>query len=151
MKKLGLLSVILLCLLVCWCGNKNNEENMLSKQDIFENNLKCQELSWQLSQKYVEREYPYEIKEIFYSPIENECLAVLYNDFYGGSWYAYTIVSAFWEKQWYFSYNYEYLETAILSDFSWIKCYGEEEGCWIQNLDEMEDAFQKELNRLKGN
>ena len=148
-KKRLIWSVIIFVFIFIVIYLVSTKNTKISNKEIFENNLECQKFSWELNQKYVEREYPYEIKEIFYSPTKNECLAVLYNNFYSGEWYAYTIVSVLWEEQAYFSYNYTYWEASILSDFSWKKCYWEEKSCQITNPGDLENSFNEELKWLK--
>ena len=164
-----LLVIVLVLWLFCWLYFGKN------KQDNFENDLKCQEklddYSKELKAKW------YTNISVFYSPIENSCLWTfqsynLYDNETRYNSYSYTIEKlsdlhkyAYFDISYYYSWNDLIGIKHITDNFTDKECSdidyrvyerSEEDKEYYNNtkrckFDNIEEAYQEELEYLKGN
>ena len=140
----------------------------ISKQEIFDNDLKCQEYLDKLKSERTSIEEEgykkfYLSYSIFYSPITNSCLWALeaheifnYDDYEYSSEVSNVIVSVFWWESAWFTVRY---------NKDWSKyCYGTSKFPWAdetwynmfmcndgKNPELADKAWNEEINRLKWN
>ena len=172
MKKLWLLSLFLIGLFLYWCWD-NTEKNKMSEQEIFDNNLKCQEymdkLKWDRYSSeedgYKDSIYEY---SVFYSPITNSCLWAFiereinnWDDFEYSTEVSNRIVSLFWwESAWFtVRYNRDWSKYCYwATEFPWADdgnlWYNHAWWFWCndgENPELADKAWEEEINRLKWN
>ena len=177
MKKLHviLLLILVLALWILWWiyfGKNSGWLNWVSKQEIFENDLKCQE---KLDEYRNELEaHWYTDIFVFYSPIENSCLWTfksykLYDNAVQYNWYSYTIKNlsnlhrnVIFSVFSYYSWDALIKINSMTNTFNGTECsdidyrdyeifkdyYDGIERC---KFDDAREAYQKELEYLKWN
>lgn len=149
MKKVIIIFLILWLISLQGCS-KNQElqeqqnSNTLSKTEIFNNNLKCQDYLNDFIKKYNPTNEYNESYQIFYSPIENNCIGTFVSLENNETIYNINIIDIInTNKQAHYVWN-ENWKSYYYNDFSWIEyTYND------YTLPEVKELWQKEIKRLK--
>lgn len=180
MKKLKTIHIlyivigVLICILLWILIGRSTSNGWISKQQIFENDLKCQEQLENYKDSLKGKWYTDIF--VFYSPIENSCFWTfqsykLFNNSVRYNWYWYTIENlsnlheyVYFEASSYYSgdnlitinHMTNTLTNSDCSDIDYRYNNTEEDKEYYKttkrcNFDNAREAYQKELEYLKGN